>query len=261
MVKARIDSLLLERRLVESRQKAQALIMAGQVLVDGRPATKPGILVPKNANLSIEASSTYVSRGGEKLAHALAHWGIRVEGLVAADIGASTGGFTHCLLQNGAKRVYAVDVGYGLLAYRLRQDPRVVVMERVNARYLYFLPEPIDIATIDVSFIGLEKVLPAVSHLVKPRGEIVALFKPQFQARPQEVGKGGVIRDPNLHSILLGRFIAWLANSGGLRLRGITPSPLLGPAGNREFLFLLEIVRPLALPAEQQRAVTGKERS
>jgi 23S rRNA (cytidine1920-2'-O)/16S rRNA (cytidine1409-2'-O)-methyltransferase len=243
MAKRRVDTLLVERGLAESREKARAAVLAGDVLVGDRPVVKPGALVDEQAELSLLAKPAYVSRGGEKLAHALREFGIRVDGLTVLDVGASTGGFTDCLLQGGAVRVYAVDVGYGQLDYRLRQDPRVVVMERVNARHLRSLPEDIDLACIDVSFIGLEAVLPAVERLLKPGGRIIALFKPQFQARRREVGKGGVIRDPWLHATLIGRFTAWAVEQG-FRILGLTASPLKGPAGNQEFFFLL--LRPQA---------------
>ena len=254
MAKRRADALLVERGLVESREKAQAAILAGSVLVGQRPVAKPGALLDEAAELRLLASSRYVSRGGEKLEHALSVFGLEVRGLVAADIGASTGGFTDCLLQHRAARVYAVDVGYGQLHYRLRQDPRVVVLERVNVRHLQRLPERVDIATVDVSFISLEKVLPAVARLLSPVGRIVALFKPQFQAQRQEVGRGGVIRDPLLLATLIGRFVAWAVDQG-YRLLGLTRSPLLGPAGNQEFFFLLRPPPPEAgLPLAETEA-------
>ncbi len=239
MVKRRVDSLLVERGLAESREKARAAVLAGDVLAGEGAVARPGMLVDEAVELRLLARPAYVSRGGEKLAHALSAFGIDVDGLAAVDVGASTGGFTHCLLQRGARRVYAVDVGYGQLDFRLRQDPRVVVMERVNARYLRSLPEKVDLATVDVSFIGLQTVLPAVARLVRPVAPIVALFKPQFQARKGEVGKGGVVRDPLLTATLIGRFVSW-AVGFGLRIRGLTPSPLLGPAGNQELFLLLE---------------------
>ena len=195
-------------------------------------------LVDEGADLRLVAGPRYASRGGEKLEHALNVFGIDVAGAVAADIGASTGGFTDCLLQHDASRVYAIDVGRGQLDMRLRREPRVVVMERVNARYLEGLPEPVDLVTVDVAFISLRQVLPAVRRLLRPGGSIVALFKPQFEAARREVGKGGVIRDPQMHARLIGRFAAWCVNSG-LRILGMTASPLLGPAGNREFFFHL----------------------
>jgi 23S rRNA (cytidine1920-2'-O)/16S rRNA (cytidine1409-2'-O)-methyltransferase len=239
MTKRRVDTLLVERGLVESREKARAAVLAGSVLVGESLVAKPGALIDEAVELRLLERPPYVSRGGEKLAHALATFAVDVGGRTAVDVGASTGGFTDCLLQHGARRVYAVDVGYGQLDYRLRQDARVVVMERVNARYLRSLPKEVDLATVDVSFIGLEMVLPAVARVLKPGATIVALFKPQFQARKGEVGKGGVVRDPLFIATLVGRFVAW-AVGHGLRIRGVTRSPLLGPAGNQELFLLLE---------------------
>jgi 23S rRNA (cytidine1920-2'-O)/16S rRNA (cytidine1409-2'-O)-methyltransferase len=239
MAKRRVDTLLVERGLAESREKARAAVLAGDVLVGESLVAKPGALVDEAVELRLLARPPYVSRGGEKLAHALAAFAIDVGGRTAVDVGASTGGFTDCLLQEGARRVYAVDVGYGQLDYRLRQDPRVVVMERINARYLRSLPEEVNLATVDVSFIGLEAVLPAVARVLKLEAPIVALFKPQFQARKGEVGKGGVVRDPLLIAALIGRFVAW-AVGHGFRIRGLTRSPLPGPAGNQELFLLLE---------------------
>jgi 23S rRNA (cytidine1920-2'-O)/16S rRNA (cytidine1409-2'-O)-methyltransferase len=238
MAKRRLDTLLVERGLVESREKARAVVLAGKVLVGDRAVAKPGMLIPEAAEVRLLATAPYVSRGGEKLAHALRAFGVDVQDLVAVDVGASSGGFTDCLLQHGARCVYAVDVGYGQLDYRLRQDPRVVPMERVNVRYLRSLPQEAGVATVDVSFIGLEKVLPAIARLLKPGGKIIALFKPQFQARRREVGKGGVVRDPLLQASLIGRFVAWAVGQR-FRILGLTLSPLLGPAGNQEFFFLL----------------------
>jgi len=235
--KSRLDTLLVQRGLAESREKAQALILAGAVMVEGKPAPKPGSLVFTLAAIDLLASPQYVSRGGDKLAGALQAFRLNVEGLVAVDVGASTGGFTDCLLQNGAARVYAVDVGYGLLDYRLRRDPRVDVREKVNIRYMESLPEKADIATIDVSFISLEKVIPTVANLLKEGGVILALLKPQFQARREEVGKKGVVRDPQIHAAVIGRLVAWAATHG-LRLLGLVTSCLLGPAGNKEFFLL-----------------------
>ena len=243
--KSRLDLLVVERGLAESREKARALILAGAVLVEGRPVAKAGTLVSGDAAVEVVAGAQYASRGGEKLAGALAAFQIDVAGLVAIDVGASTGGFTDCLLRNGAVRVYAIDVGYGLIDYRLRQDPRVSVLERVNIRYLESLPEKADVATIDGSFISLEKVMPAVTKLLKAGGRIVALVKPQFQAKRQEVGKRGVVRDPQVHAAVLGRHVAWGA-AQGLRLLGLAMSPLLGPAGNKEFFVLWSV--PEATP-------------
>jgi len=238
MAKRRLDTLLVERGLAESPEKARAAVLAGKVLVGDRAVAKPGMLIPEGADVRLVATAPYVSRGGEKLVHALRAFGIDVQDLVAVDVGASSGGFTDCLLQHGARCVYAVDVGYGQLDYRLRQDPRVVPMERVNVRYLRSLPQKAEVATVDVSFIGLEKVLPAIARLLKPGGKIIALLKPQFQARRREVGKGGVVRDPLLQASLIGRFVAWAVEQR-FRILGLTPSPLLGPAGNQEFFLLL----------------------
>jgi 23S rRNA (cytidine1920-2'-O)/16S rRNA (cytidine1409-2'-O)-methyltransferase len=238
MAKRRLDTLLVERGLAESREKAQAAVLAGKVLVGDRAAAKPGMLVPEATEVRLLARAPYVSRGGEKLAHALRAFGVDGQDLVAVDVGASSGGFTDCLLQHGARCVYAVDVGYGQLDYRLRLDERVVSMERVNVRYLRSLPQKVDLATVDVSFIGLEKVLPAIARLLKPGGKIIALFKPQFQARRREVSRGGVVRDPLLQARLIGRFLTWAVEQR-FRILGLTPSPLMGPAGNREFFFLL----------------------
>ena len=234
MEKVRIDTLLVERRLVESQRKAQSLIMAGQVLVDGHVIDKPGTRIPEGAQVTIREGPPYVSRGGIKLAHALDRFDVNVSDRIAADIGASTGGFTDCILQRGARKVYAVDVGYGQLAWKLRQDPRVTVLDRTNVRYLESLAEPIDLATIDVSFISLELVLPRVVKLLRPEGEILTLIKPQFEAERDQVGKGGVVKDPAVHRMVLEKVTA-LATREGLRIRGLIPSPVRGPAGNVEF--------------------------
>ena len=237
--RGRIDLLLVERGLAESRQQAQALVMAGQVCAAGQPISKPGALVARDAPIKVRERLPYVSRGGLKLAHALDTWRLDVSGATALDVGASTGGFTDCLLQRGARRVHAVDVGHGQLHYRLRSDPRVVSTEGLNARYPFPLPEPVDLATVDVSFISLTLVLPqAAAHLV-PGGHIVALVKPQFEARREEVGRGGVVREPHTHAAVLARVCGW-AIGRGLRLRGLTPSPVTGDAGNREFFLLLQ---------------------
>jgi 23S rRNA (cytidine1920-2'-O)/16S rRNA (cytidine1409-2'-O)-methyltransferase len=238
VAKRRIDSLLVEKGLVESRAKAQALIMAGEVEVAGKTVTKAGALVAEAAAITILKPPPFVSRGGVKLDYALEHFQLDVSGKIAADIGASTGGFTDCLLQRGAKRVYAIDVGYGQLDYRLRRDSRVVVMERVNARYPVPLPEKVDLATMDLSFISVEKVLPAIVPLVKEGGCLVVLIKPQFEAKRAEVGKGGIVKQPAIHARVLGRFISWLVEHG-FRLGGLVASPILGASGNREFFLLL----------------------
>jgi 23S rRNA (cytidine1920-2'-O)/16S rRNA (cytidine1409-2'-O)-methyltransferase len=240
LTKRRIDILLVERGLVESQAKAQAMIMAGEVAVEGTAVTKPGTLVKEEAAITIAAPPPFVSRGGIKLAYALDQFQLDVSDKVAADIGASTGGFTDCLLKRGARRVYAIDVGRGQLDYRLRQDPRVVVIEGVNARYPLALPEKVDLATIDVSFISVEKVIPSVAQSVQENGYLVVLIKPQFEAGRREVGKGGIIKDPLIHARVLGRFIAWLTEKK-LRLGGLLPSPLPGASGNREFFVLLRL--------------------
>jgi 23S rRNA (cytidine1920-2'-O)/16S rRNA (cytidine1409-2'-O)-methyltransferase len=242
----RLDQALVERGLCESREKAKRAIMAGRVRINRQTARKPSDLVQPHDQLALEAGDKYVSRGGYKLEHALRHFQLEVDGLVALDLGASTGGFTDCLLQRGARVVYAVDVGYGQIDYRLRTDARVRLLERTNARYLTELPEPVDIAVVDVSFISLTKVLEAVSGLLRDGsaplttggGDIVALIKPQFEARRKEVGRGGVVRDRETHARVIGRVARW-AVTHGLRVRGLTPSPILGGEGNREFLIWL----------------------
>jgi 23S rRNA (cytidine1920-2'-O)/16S rRNA (cytidine1409-2'-O)-methyltransferase len=240
MAKRRIDSLMVARGLVESRAKAQALIMAGEVVVDGKVTIKSGTLVDEAAEISVAEPPLFVSRGGLKLDCALDQFCLDVSDWVVADIGASTGGFTDCLLKRGASRVYAIDVGYGQLDYRLRQDPRVVVMERVNARYPIPLPEKVDLVTVDLSFISVEKVLPSVANLLKIGGCIIVLIKPQFEARREEVGRGGVVKEPIVHARVLGRFIAWVIEHS-FRLGGLVTSPVLGASGNREFFVLLRL--------------------
>jgi len=237
VAKRRLDLLLVERGLAPSREKARTAILAGDVLVGNERVLRPAAIVAEDGRIELVRPARYVGRGGEKLEHALRAFTLDVRGLVALDVGASTGGFTDCLLQHGAARVYAVDVGYGQLDYRLRQDPRVVVLERTNIRELTSLPEAPDLAAIDVSFIGLEKVLPSVVRLLAPGGRVLALVKPQFQARRREVGKGGVVKDPLVHAAVLGRIVAWAAEQG-LRFGGLTISPLRGPAGNKEFFVL-----------------------
>ncbi len=239
--KERLDKLLVQKGLCESRQKAQALIMAGQVYVNGQRIDKAGTRIPVKAEIQIKGQACpFVSRGGLKLQKALEVFPLKVEGLVCADIGASTGGFTDCLLQHGAAKVFAIDVGHGQLHWRLRNDPRVVVMEGINARYLKpeDLPESVDLATIDVSFISLSKILPAVKELVKPGGHIIALIKPQFEVGPRQVGKKGVVKDPKLHKQVIEN-IKKFALGLGLEVLGLTESPILGPAGNKEFLISL----------------------
>ncbi len=238
MAKQRIDSLLVERGLVESRTKAQALIMAGEVLVAGKSVIKPGTPVKEEAAITILEPPPFVGRGGIKLDYALDQFQIDVSSKIIADIGASTGGFTDCLLQRGASRVYAIDVGYGQLDYRLRQNQRVVVMERVNARYPVTLPEKVDLVTIDLSFISVEKVIPSVAKLLKSSGYLIVLIKPQFEAKRGEVGKGGVIKQSIVHARVLGRFISWLTEHS-FRLEGVVASPIQGASGNKEFFALL----------------------
>jgi 23S rRNA (cytidine1920-2'-O)/16S rRNA (cytidine1409-2'-O)-methyltransferase len=237
--KRRADQLLVEQGLAENRTKAQALILAGLVSMAGRRVDKPGEQLVADSPLLLKGPDhPWVSRGGIKLAHALDHFQIEVEGRIALDIGASTGGFTDVLLSRGAKRVHAVDVGHGQLAWKLRQDPRVVVHERLNARRLTpeDIPEPVDIVTCDASFIGLATVLPAPLALVAERGELVALVKPQFEAGRERVGKGGVVRDPATQQEVCERAKAWVAAQPGWAVVGIVESPILGPEGNREFV-------------------------
>ena len=236
--KQRLDLLLVDRGLAESRTRAQRLIMANVVAVDGRHVDKPGTRVPVDADIVVEQGLPYVSRGGLKLEAALDAFPLAVEGMVAADVGASTGGFTDCLLQRGARRVYAIDVGYGQLAWKLRQDARVVVMERTNARYLESLPEPVDFASIDVSFISLKLILPRVRDWLSGEGAVVPLIKPQFEAGRWQVGKGGVVRDPAVQRQVLEKLLDWAPNCR-LFPWGLIRSPVVGPAGNVEFLALL----------------------
>ena len=240
MLRRRVDTVVVERGLAASREKARALVMAGKVLVDGKAVAKPGTLVREDVIVEVLEPPPFVSRGGIKLSHALDTFKLDVSGMTAVDVGASTGGFTDCLLKRGAQRVYAVDVGYGQIDYRLRTSPQVVVMERVNAHYPFSLPEKVKLASVDVSFISLEKVLPNVTGLLEDSGLLIVLFKPQFEVGKGEVGKGGIVRDPQLHAKALGRFICW-AIEHGLRIRRLTPSPILGAEGNREFLLLLAL--------------------
>jgi 23S rRNA (cytidine1920-2'-O)/16S rRNA (cytidine1409-2'-O)-methyltransferase len=248
MKKMRLDVLLLERGLAPSREKGQRLIMAGQVRVGGEISDKPGRRVPADARVSVDEGLPYVSRGGFKLAAALDHFQVDVQGWVVADVGASTGGFCDCLLQRGARRVYAIDVGYGQLAWSLRQDPRVVVLERTNARYLETLPEAVDLVTLDASFISLKLLLPVAARWFGPHGRAIPLIKPQFEAGRRQVGKGGVVRDPDIHRQVLTDLLTW-ATVQGWGLCGLLPSPLRGPAGNVEFLAHLKLGVPSTLEA------------
>lgn len=240
MAKERLDVLIAERELTESRNKAQRLIRAGEVRVEGQIANKPGTRVATDAEITLEAKPPFVSRGGKKLEAALERFDIDVADAVAADVGASTGGFTDCLLQHGARRVYAIDVGYGQLHWKLRNDPRVEVMERTNARYLESLPESVGLVTVDVAFISLTLILPAAVDWLRSDGQVIALIKPQFEAGPQHVEKGGVVRDPVVHRQVLEKVLEAAAEYG-LSLRGLMPSPLQGPAGNVEFLAWWEL--------------------
>ena len=258
MQKKRLDTLLVERGLVESRAQAQRLIMAGQVRVDGELALKPAVNIGETAHIDIDQGPPFVSRGGEKLAAALAAFQLSPAQRVCADVGASTGGFTDCLLQNGARRVYAIDVGKGILHWKLRQDARVIVMEETNARYVEHLPEEIQFVTIDASFISLKVLLPVVkgwfelqavgadpaNQPTTPRGDIVALIKPQFEAGRAQAARGdGVIRDPEVHRQVL-RGVLDFASQLGYLIEGLVRSPLLGPKGNTEFLVWLSTPGP-----------------
>ena len=237
-IKKRLDVLLTEQGYADTRSKAQAIIMSGQVYVDGQKADKPGISYEETVNIEVRGESCpYVSRGGLKLEKALRDFGVKPEGFVCSDSGASTGGFTDCLLQQGAKKVFAIDVGYGQLDWKIRSDPRVVVMERTNIRFVTpdDLGEPLDLSVIDVSFISLKIVLPAIKALLKPTGQVLCLIKPQFEAGREKVGKKGVVREPETHIEVLDNFVA-LADSLGFHILGLTFSPVKGPEGNIEFL-------------------------
>ena len=236
--KQRLDMLLVEKQLAESRTKAQAIIMSGEVYVNGQKADKPGMSYETDANIEVRGHTCpYVSRGGLKLEKALRDFQVDPTGYVCSDSGASTGGFTDCLLQKGAKKVFAIDVGYGQLAWKIRQDPRVVCMERTNIRYVTpeDLGEPLDLSVVDVSFISLKIVLPAIQKLLKPTGQVLCLIKPQFEAGKEKVGKKGVVRDPMVHLEVLEGFVD-LARQMGLTIRNLTFSPVKGPEGNIEFL-------------------------
>lgn len=241
MAKKRLDVLLCERGLMESRQKAQAVIMAGQVYVGGQKVDKAGAPVEESAEIEVRGKTlAYVSRGGLKLEKAMETFPIALTGAICGDIGASTGGFTDCMLQNGAAKVYAVDVGYGQLAWSLRSDARVICMERTNARYLTHeqIPDELDFVSIDVSFISLRLILPAVRGLLKEDGHVVCLVKPQFEAGKEKVGKKGVVRDPKVHLEVLKQFLVNAAEAG-FAVKGMTFSPVRGPEGNIEYLGFL----------------------
>lgn len=237
--KKRLDVLLTEQGYCDSRSKAQAIIMAGLVYVEGQKADKPGVSYEDTVSIEVRGETCpYVSRGGLKLEKALRDFGVKPDGFVCSDSGASTGGFTDCLLQQGARKVFAIDVGYGQLDWKIRSDPRVVVMERTNIRYVtpQDLGEPLDLSVIDVSFIGLEIVLPTIKTLLKPEaGQVLCLIKPQFEAGKENVGKKGVVRDPAIHKLVLDNFVN-LASNLGFTILGLTYSPVKGPEGNIEFL-------------------------
>ena len=235
----RADLLLVENGLCQSREQARRLIMAGQGFTTSGRVLKPSSALPTSAPIDVRERLPYVGRGGLKLSHALDSFNISVQDMSVLDVGASTGGFTDCLLQRGARKVYALDVGHGQLSYTLRKDPRVVVMERHNARFPFELPEPVDLITIDVSFISLSLVIPSVVTHLKNQRAIIALVKPQFEAQKAEVARGGVVRNPQVHARVLGRTIVWAVDQG-LRVRNLCSSPILGNSGNREFFLLLE---------------------
>ncbi len=233
--KQRLDILVYEHGLATSREKARAMIMAGEVLVGGQMIDKPGTRIDRKAAITVKSKPRYVSRGGDKLAGALVDFAVDASGRVCADVGASTGGFTDCLLQHGAARVYALDVGYGQIHYKLRQDERVIVMERTNARYVAALPESITLAVIDASFISLRLLLPAVKGWLSPQADVIPLIKPQFEAGKSDVGKGGVVKDIQIHARVLEEILTF-ATQEGFTIKALTTSLLKGPAGNIEFL-------------------------
>ena len=246
MSKIRLDQYLCQNGLVQSRERAKALIMSGIVFVNEQKADKAGEMIAEDAKVEVRGHDIgYVSRGGLKLEKALRDFGVNPQGYVCSDSGASTGGFTDCLLQQGAKKVFAIDVGYGQLDWKIRSDERVVVMERTNIRYVTpeQLGEPLDLSVIDVSFISLKIVLPAVKNLLKPTGQVLCLIKPQFEAGKDKVGKKGVIRDPAIHKEVLDQFVE-LANALDFRIQGLTYSPVKGPEGNIEFLAHLKLDAP-----------------
>lgn len=272
--KQRLDVALYQRGMVASREKARAMVMAGEVFVNGTMVDKPGTRVTDEDDLVLRQKPRFVSRGGEKLAGALEDFKFQPEGLVCADVGASTGGFTDCLLQRAAKRVYAIDVGYGQLDYTLRQQSSVVVMERTNARYVESLPETIDLVVIDASFISLRLLLPVVRNWMRQDGHVIALVKPQFEAGKDEVGKRGVVRDPIIHQRVLQRIVAF-AEQAHFSLLNLTVSPIKGPAGNIEFLALFckkhphpdqmdttardRLIRTLTMPASESGIISDHD--
>lgn len=252
-IKSRLDQLLVRQGLAESREKAKALIMAGKVYHQSLRVDKPGMMVEEDYDLTVKGEiHPFVSRGGVKLAKAIKEFGLQLQDKVIADIGASTGGFTDCSLQNGAARVYAIDVGYGQLDWKLRSDPRVITLERTNARYLNeeTLPEKVDWIVCDVSFISLTKLFPAMLAILKDGGGIMALIKPQFEAGPENVGKHGVVRDPQVHAKVL-ETVLQEALKAGLSVKGLSFSPIRGPEGNIEFLVWLQKAGPEQTYSEQ----------
>ena len=265
-VKKRLDVLLTEQGYAENRTKAQAIIMSGIVYADGQKADKPGTAYEETVSIEVRGGACpYVSRGGLKLEKALRDFGVKPEGFVCSDSGASTGGFTDCLLQQGARKVFAIDVGYGQLDWKIRSDPRVVVMEKTNIRYVTpeQLGEPLDLSVVDVSFISLKIVLPAIQKLLKPTGQVLCLIKPQFEAGRDKVGKKGVVREKSTHKEVLDDFVS-LADSLGFKILGLTFSPVKGPEGNIEFLGHLSldevvgICPDTALVVEQAHAALDK---
>ena len=258
MPKLRLDQHLVALGLTQSREQARRLIMAGEVRVNGQVADKPAAAVTAEAQIEIKQRPRFVSRGGDKLDAAFERFGLVATGRVCADLGASTGGFTDVLLQRGAARVYAIDVGHGILDYRLRTDPRVVVLERTNARYLPQLAEPVSLVTIDASFIGLKLLLPVARGWLEPDGAIVALIKPQFEAGRKQVGKGGIVKDPAVHRQVLADLLDW-AQANGFGPAGLMESPIKGAEGNREFLVWLRPSQtaPFAAAAAIDAALAG----
>ncbi len=248
MPKKRIDELLVARGIAADRKHAQAMLMAGEVSVNGQRITTAGTKVDSAAKITIKQKSAYVSRGGYKLAAALDAFAVNPTGRICADVGASTGGFTDVLLQRGAAKVYAIDVGYGDLAWQLRNDARVVVMERTNARHVKALPEPVSLVTVDASFISLKTLLPAIYNWLAPQADIITLIKPQFEAPKDSVGAGGVVRDRAVHRAVLMEILQWV-QSHQLTPRGLILSPITGPAGNREFLL------HISFPATEHPAI------
>lgn len=258
-IKKRLDVLLTEQGYADTRSKAQAIIMAGQVYVEGQKADKPGISYEENVQIEVRGETCpYVSRGGLKLEKALRDFGVKPDGYVCSDSGASTGGFTDCLLQQGASKVFAIDVGYGQLDWKIRSDPRVVVMERTNIRFVTpeDLGEPLDLSVIDVSFISLKIVLPAIKALLKSTGQVLCLIKPQFEAGREKVGKKGVVREPETHKEVLDNFVA-LANELNFTILGLTFSPVKGPEGNIEFLGHLTLAEKEGIVPDTQAVVAA----